>query len=78
MAGMSRVEDILQAKANNETYDKVPLSRIEELLMNVGVGGSGGGDFPGDFGTDEQPSEHDFIDVDVDDIMTALSTDNDD
>ena len=77
MAGMSRVEDILQAKANNETYEKVPLSRIEELLMNVGVGGSGG-DFPGDFGTDEQPSEHDFDDVDVDDIMSTLSTDNDD
>lgn len=40
----SRVEQILQAKANGELYIDKPLSRVEEALINLSVGGGGGVD----------------------------------
>lgn len=41
---MSRIEDILEAKANGDLYTKTPLSRLEELFLglNIDSGGSGG------------------------------------
>lgn len=39
----SRVEDILQSKIDGTSYDKAPLSRVEELLIELDVGGGGGG-----------------------------------
>lgn len=38
----SRVEDILQSKIDGTSYDKAPLSRVEELLIELDVGGGGG------------------------------------
>lgn len=35
----SRVEEILQAKANGEIYSKHPQSALEELLLNMSSGG---------------------------------------
>lgn len=41
--GLSRVEEILQSKIDGTSYDKAPLSRVEELLIELDVGGGGGG-----------------------------------
>ena len=39
---LSRVEEILQSKIDGTTYDKPPLSRVEELLLELDTGGGGG------------------------------------
>ena len=39
----SRVEDIIQSKIDGTSYDKPPLSRVEALLIELDVGGGGGG-----------------------------------
>jgi len=39
----SRSEKILLAKINGEEYTDPPLSRIEELLIELDTGGGGGG-----------------------------------
>ena len=41
--GQSRVEDILQSKIDGTSYDRPPLSRVEALLIDLDVGGGGGG-----------------------------------
>lgn len=63
----SRMESILSG-----TYTGRPLSRIEALLMS-GSGGSSGG---GGGSTPIPDTEHDFTDADMDDIFSAISTDN--
>lgn len=35
----SRVEAILRSKIDGTTYDKIPLSRVEALLMELNAGG---------------------------------------
>lgn len=37
--GQSRVEDILQSKIDGTSYDRPPLSRVEDLLIELGGGG---------------------------------------
>ncbi len=67
----SRVEAILEAAASSKTYKGKPLSRVEKLLMDVDeyIDEGGGGGQP--------PSEdQDFDDMDVDDIMSVISSDN--
>lgn len=39
---LSRAEEILQSKIDGTTYDKPPLSRVEELLIELDAGGGGG------------------------------------
>lgn len=39
----SRVEEILKSKIDGTSYDKPPLSRVEELLIELNAGGGGGG-----------------------------------
>ena len=39
---LSRVEDILQSKIDGTAYNKPPLSRVEELLLELDTGGGGG------------------------------------
>lgn len=39
----SRVEEILKSKIDGTSYDKQPLSRVEELLIELNTGGGGGG-----------------------------------
>lgn len=46
MSYLSRIEDILEAKINGTAYTEPPQSRIEELLIQLNVGGGGGGDNP--------------------------------
>lgn len=46
MAALSRAEKILQAKLNGESYDAPPQSRLENLLLEMGTGGGGGGSDP--------------------------------
>lgn len=41
----SRAEKILLAKINGEEYTDPPLSRIEELLIELDTGGSGDGNY---------------------------------
>lgn len=38
----NRVEAILHSKIDGTTYDKLPLSRVEALLMELDAGGGGG------------------------------------
>ena len=40
---LSRTEEILQSKIDGTSYDKPPLSRVEELLLELDTGGGGGG-----------------------------------
>lgn len=40
---MSRAEEILQSKIDGTSYNKQPLSRIEEQLIELNTGGGGGG-----------------------------------
>lgn len=40
---LSRAEEILQSKIDGTTYNKPPLSRVEELLIELDTGGGGGG-----------------------------------
>lgn len=87
---LSRNEEILQRKISGETYDKVPLSRIEALLidLNTSGGGSGGDWSPMNDLTDEEindlfnddsvePSGDDLSENDIDDIFSMISTNND-
>lgn len=39
----SRVENILQSTIDGSEYDRKPLSRVEELLLEIKEGGGGGG-----------------------------------
>lgn len=39
---LSRAEQILQSKIDGTSYDKPPLSRVEELLLEIDTGGGGG------------------------------------
>ena len=66
----SRVESILSG-----TYTGRPLSRVEALLMSgAGTGGGGGSVVdPGSIA----PGVQDFEDMDIEDIMSYLSTEND-
>ncbi len=41
----SRVEAILKSKIDGTTYDKIPLSRVEALLMELNAGGGGTMDY---------------------------------
>lgn len=41
----SRVEAILRSKIDGTTYDKMPLSRVEALLMELDAGGGGTTDY---------------------------------
>lgn len=41
----SRVEAILRSKIDGTTYDKIPLSRVEALLMELNAGGGGTTDY---------------------------------
>lgn len=41
----SRVEEILQSKIDGTTYTRPPLSRVEELLLELDAGGSGTTDY---------------------------------
>ncbi len=41
----SRAEAILQSKIDGTTYDKPPLSRMEELLLEIDTGGGGTSDY---------------------------------
>lgn len=68
MADLSRAELILRSKINGTLYTKRPLSRVETLLMDIGSGG-GGSSGPTE-GQDLEPS-------DATDIMSVISTDND-
>lgn len=47
MSDLSRVEDILQATIDGAAYDSAPMSRVEELLLELKAvieqGGGGGG-----------------------------------
>ena len=47
MSDLSRVEDILQATIDGAAYDGAPMSRVEELLLELKAvieqGGGGGG-----------------------------------
>lgn len=64
MANLSRMEKIL---ADGETYTGPTLSRVEKLLKE---GGSGGGGYV--------PTEdEDLLPMDVEDVMSTISTDND-
>jgi hypothetical protein len=38
----SRAEAILRAKIDGETYDRLPQSRVESLLIQLNTGGGGG------------------------------------
>ena len=38
----SRVEAILKSKIDGTTYEKIPLSRVEALLIELNAGGGGG------------------------------------
>lgn len=40
---LSRAEEILQSKIDGTSYDKPPQSRVEALLLELDVGGGGGG-----------------------------------
>lgn len=73
MAFQSRSEKILRSIIDKTEYTEEPKSRMEDLLLKVkksiDEGGGGGGG----------PSEdQDFEPTDVDDIMSVISTDNDD
>lgn len=74
MEGLSKVENILQSIIDGKEYTGIPLSRVEKLLMQVAQlieeGGGGGG---GDIEPDDE-----LTDADIDDIMSVISTDNDD
>lgn len=77
---MSRVEDILESKIDKTSYTKRPLSRVEELLLNLPSGGGGGGGGGGDdqSGYDGNVSERQILDeADVQDIMSVISSEND-
>ena len=39
---LSRAEEILQSKIDGTSYDKPPMSRVEELLLELDTGGGGG------------------------------------
>lgn len=67
--GESRVENILET---GESYDGPILSRVEKLLKE---GGAGGGGCHCD---DNVTPEHDLSEVNIDDVMSVISTDNDD
>lgn len=41
----SRVEEILQSKIDGTSYSRPPLSRVEELLLELDTGGSGTTDY---------------------------------
>ena len=41
----SRVEEILKSKIDGTTYDKMPLSRVEALLIELNAGGGGTTDY---------------------------------
>lgn len=78
---MSRVEDILDSKITGSAYSKRPLSRVEELLINLPSGGGGGG---GGGGGDEQHGYNGnvsetqiFDEADIDDVMSVISSEND-
>lgn len=72
---LSRNEEILQSKIDGTSYDKPPLSRIEELLIQLPTGGGGGGS--GEGGYYPPGGEFDFDDSDIDDIFDDISSDND-
>lgn len=76
---MSRIEDILTSKIDKTTYTKRPLSRVEELLLNLPSGGGGGGGGGDDeSGYDGNVSESQIFDeADVSDIMSVISSEND-
>lgn len=61
----SRVEAILK---QGKSYTGRPLSRVEKLLKDLVIDGGGGGGVPSD--------EDDFEPMDIDDIMSVISTDN--
>ena len=78
---MSRIEDILESKINKTSYTKRPLSRVEELLLNLpsgGGGGGGGGGGDDESGYDGNVSERQILDeADIQDIMSVISSEND-
>ena len=39
---LSRTEEILQSKIDGTSYNKPPMSRVEELLLELNTGGGGG------------------------------------
>ena len=39
---LSRAEEILQSKIDGTSYNKPPMSRVEELLLELNTGGGGG------------------------------------
>lgn len=69
MGNQSRIEQILTTSATG--YSKEPLSRIEALLLKIG-GIVDGEPIGGDLS-----DKNDFSELDIDDIMDALSTEND-
>lgn len=78
---MSRVEDILSSKITGSAYTKKPLSRVEELLINLPSGGGGGG---GGGGGDEHTGYNGsvsetqiFDEADIDDILSVIGSEND-
>ncbi len=68
MANLSRVENIL---TDGEEYNGPLLSRVEKLLKDGGAGG-------GCHCDDNVTPDHDLSDENVDNIMSEISTDNDD
>ena len=66
----SRVEQIMQANIDGTSYNGRPLSRVEDLFIKGGGGGGGGGTGPGE--------DQDLDPETVEDVMSVISTDNDD
>ena len=73
MSEISRIEQILTANLEGKEYTGQPLSRVEELLLRLGT--STGGSSP--VGDISEGGENDFVETDVDDIMSVISTEND-
>lgn len=74
-ANTSRVEQMLQAQMDGTSYNGPRLSRIEKMLGGLGDmlddPSHGGGVSPGDLEPD-----NDFSDLDMDDIFSEISRDN--
>lgn len=70
MSSLSRAEDIIQAQIDGVEYTGKPQSRIEKLLVKLcDIIDEGGGDTP--------TEDDEFSEDDIDDVMSVISTDND-
>jgi len=75
---LSRAEEILQSKIDGTSYDKPPQSRVEALLLELDVGGGGGGtkDYNG-LVNKPTINGHELVgDMNADDLDLAEKPDN--